>query len=213
MGGISEHHVEWAVVNRLKRMLDDPPRTTFNVTQTFALFSTVVLWTKQRMWVEDGPNSAADHAARQARGSLGKSCILDAPWLLSTSKPDVAAVHGGPSTAVGDTSINTGFANVSAADFVYLVRNSLAHGDGRKLRPLHKPSYRRAHTTDLAGFELGLSPLKKGQPALTLALYHEDMRRIGGQLADVFCRYLSHDETYFELEASTAAVREPRRVA
>jgi hypothetical protein len=40
MGGIAGEHVEWAVVNRLKAMLDAPPQTEFNVTQSFALFAT-----------------------------------------------------------------------------------------------------------------------------------------------------------------------------
>jgi hypothetical protein len=39
MGGIADEHVEWAVVNRLKAMRDEPPKTKFNVTQSFALFS------------------------------------------------------------------------------------------------------------------------------------------------------------------------------
>jgi hypothetical protein len=51
MGGIADEHVEWAVVNRLKAMLDAPPKTNFNVTQSFALFSATLLWTKQRAWV------------------------------------------------------------------------------------------------------------------------------------------------------------------
>lgn len=39
MGGIADDHVDWAVVNRLKAMFDDPPKTNFNVTQSFALVS------------------------------------------------------------------------------------------------------------------------------------------------------------------------------
>jgi hypothetical protein len=41
MGAIDDRHVEWAVVNRLKKMLDAPPKTSFNVTQSFALFNTI----------------------------------------------------------------------------------------------------------------------------------------------------------------------------
>jgi hypothetical protein len=51
MTGVADEHVEWAVVNRLKAMLDAPPPTKFNVTQSFALFSAILLWTKQRVWV------------------------------------------------------------------------------------------------------------------------------------------------------------------
>jgi hypothetical protein len=48
MGGIADEQVEWTVVNRLKAMLDAPPKTKFNVTQSFALFSAILLWTKNR---------------------------------------------------------------------------------------------------------------------------------------------------------------------
>lgn len=48
MGGISDKLIEWAVVDRLKAMLDEPPKTRFNVTQSFALYSTVLLWIKNR---------------------------------------------------------------------------------------------------------------------------------------------------------------------
>jgi hypothetical protein len=41
MGGIADEHVEWAVVNRPMAMLDEPPKTKFNVTQSLALFSTL----------------------------------------------------------------------------------------------------------------------------------------------------------------------------
>jgi hypothetical protein len=41
MGGIAHEHFQWAVVNCLKAMLDEPPKTKFNVTQPFALVSTV----------------------------------------------------------------------------------------------------------------------------------------------------------------------------
>jgi hypothetical protein len=40
MSGIADEHVEWAVVNHLKAMLDEPPKTKFNVTQS-CLTSTV----------------------------------------------------------------------------------------------------------------------------------------------------------------------------
>ena len=76
MGGIAEGHVECAVVNRLKAMLDDPPATQFNVTQSFALFSSVLLWTKNRIWVGGNLSERsdwfadADHAARDARERL-----------------------------------------------------------------------------------------------------------------------------------------------
>jgi hypothetical protein len=75
MGGIADEHVEWAVVNRLKAMLDAPPKTRFNVTQSFALFSAVLLWTKQRAWV--GGEAMERHAGNHGRqwASVGRGAI------------------------------------------------------------------------------------------------------------------------------------------
>ena len=85
MGGIVDEHVEWAVVNRLKAMLDEPPETKFNVTQSFALFSAILLWTKNRAWVagnigvrqnwHDGEDHKA-HDAREAFEALTSPRIL-----------------------------------------------------------------------------------------------------------------------------------------
>src|SRR5690349_2964456 len=108
MGGISDVHVEWAVVDRLKAMLDDPPKTKFNVTQSFALFSSILLWTKNRAWVggegAERPHwfGAKDHAARDAREALRSSRICEEPWRLSRVTPRVAAVEraGSPTSEV-----------------------------------------------------------------------------------------------------------------
>jgi len=77
---ISDKHVEWAVVNRLKAMLDAPPKTEFNVTQSFAMFSAIVLWTKQRAWVSGKQcNRLATFGRRtMQRTTCVKSCSLRA---------------------------------------------------------------------------------------------------------------------------------------
>src|SRR5260370_38530619 len=89
MGGIADEDVEWAIVNRLKAMLDAPPKTKFNVTQTFALFSSVLLWSKNRSWVAANRGERqdwedlADHQAQDAREERRRSMVLDAPWVLA----------------------------------------------------------------------------------------------------------------------------------
>jgi hypothetical protein len=70
---ISDRHVEWAVVNRLKAMLETPSQTAFNVTQSFAMFTTIVLWTKNRAWIGGKKfdpaklKSSEDHSAHKVR--------------------------------------------------------------------------------------------------------------------------------------------------
>jgi hypothetical protein len=98
MGGIADEDVEWAIVNRLKAMLDAPPKTKFNVTQTFALFSSVLLWSKNRSWVAGNRGERqnwedpADHQAHDAREALRGKMILDEPWRLSRVAPRVILV-------------------------------------------------------------------------------------------------------------------------
>jgi hypothetical protein len=213
MTGIADQHVEWAVVNRLKAMLDAPPKTEFNVTQSFALFSAILLWTKNRAWVggklDDRPAwfSQADHAARDAREALRTKRILDAPWSLSRVSPQFRQIEErNPFGSAGEP-VNTDFEGMTAELFIEWLRNALAHGDGRTIRPIHKPSQRSAKTV-LTGFEVTFPAEKGSKVTLTLSLYYSDMTRIGAILADAFCKALSGDVRYFEKEAGTITVSE-----
>ena len=213
MGGIADEHVEWAIVNRLKAMLDAPPKTTFNVTQSFALFSTVLLWTKNRAWVggdrQDRPHwfGDADHAARDARERLRESLICEEPWHLSRTPPQIAKVDGDHGSRSEAPSINSDFAEMTAEEFFKWLRDALAHGDGRTIRPIHKRSM-RGDKTLLSGFEIVFAERRGAARQLTLALHHADMKRIGAILADLFCQSLSGGDRYFEQEAGTASIEE-----
>lgn len=212
MGGITDAHVEWAIVNRLKAMLDAPPPTDFNVTQTFALFSAVLLWTKQRGWVagdnaELRPNATeADRRAHAFRQGMRGDKIVDDPWRLPQVAPRLEPVED-----AGDAPrpINVDFHDMTAEAFFRWLRDALAHGDGRNILPLHKES-RRDGRTLLAGFRV---QGRNGPQRLILHLHHDDMRRLGSVLADRFCTSLSGGEQYFEKEAGTARIAEAARVA
>jgi hypothetical protein len=213
MGGIADEHVEWAVVNRLKAMLDAPPKTKFNVTQSFALFSAVLLWTKQRAWVGgeamDRPAwfNETDHAARDAREALRLANIFDPPWSLSKVRPRLILTRDPEPFNVAGEPVNLDFEGMTAEQFIKWLRDALAHGDGRTIRPIHKPS-RRTNKTYLAGFEIVFPAQRGAKRRLTLALYHADMVRIGSILADAFCTALSGGDRYFEQEAGTAVITE-----
>jgi hypothetical protein len=213
MGGIDDRHVEWAVVNRLKRMLDAPPRTRFNVTQSFALFNAILLWSKNRAWVagkkEGRPAwfDAADHAAHDAREALRAASIFDAPWSLSKFAPrlerdDVSSPFDRPTERV-----NIDFEEMSAEQFIKWLRDALAHGDGRSIRPVHKQS-RDGRKTFLAGFQITFEEERGSKRKLCLFLYHADMTRIGSILAHAFCSALSGGDRYFEQEIGTAKLVE-----
>lgn len=213
MGGIDDRNVEWAVVSRLKAMLDKPPRTRFNVTQSFALFSAILLWTKQRTWVggdqADRPAwfTDADHAARNAREMLRTVSIFDAPWGLARVRPRFRPLDERDPVDLSAEQINDDFEGVTAEQFIKWLRNALAHGDGRTIRPLHKPSSWRNKSL-LAGFEIASRADVRSKRLLTLSLYHADMTRIGAILADSFCTALSGGDRYFEEDSSTRSIIE-----
>jgi hypothetical protein len=121
MGRISEEHVEWAVVSRFRSMLEDPPKTEFNVSQSFALFTATLLWTKQRAWVggegHDRPQwfNKADHAARDAREALRAVSIFKEPWSLSSVVPQSAAVDDEGLLLGPEAVINSDFEEMKGA--------------------------------------------------------------------------------------------------
>lgn len=218
MGGIADEHVEWAIVNRLKAMLDEPPQTTFNVTQTFALFSSVLLWTKNRAWVAGNQGQRgewedeADHRAHNVREAMRGTLITEDPWRLSLVAPQIVLVDRADGRENQDRRINADFEAMTAEDFFKWLRDALAHGDGRTIRSIHKHSAQTGKTL-LAGFRVEFNAERGAAQTLTLDLFHDDMRRIGSVLADLFCSSLSGGDRYFEEEAGTARIEEAERVA
>lgn len=138
MGGIADMDVGWAIVNCLKAMLDAPPKTKFNVTQTFALFSSILLWSKNRAWVAGNHgqrrdwNDPADHLAHDAREALRDKMILDVPWHLSRETPRIILVDRAGDSPPQDQAINSDFESMTAESFFEWLRNALGHGDRRQ---------------------------------------------------------------------------------
>ncbi|MGO6803458.1 hypothetical protein ACCS50_23985 [Rhizobium ruizarguesonis] len=206
MGGIMDGHVEWAVINRLKAMLDEPPSTKFNVTQTFALFSAVLLWTKNRAWVA-GNNAgninfadAADQAAHTFRQLLGKEVITSQPWSLPLQEPQFAEVLKQAKPAANP--INGEFKDMPVEDFVKWLRDAFGHGDGRTIRPLHKAG-KHGDQTWLSGFRIKFNERQNSSIILDLHFYEADMRRIGSLLADRFCKALAAAPAYYNEDVAT----------
>ncbi len=208
MGGIMDGHVEWAVINRLKAMLDDPPPTKFNVTQTFAIFSAVLLWTKNRGWVA-GNNAAnanldsADQAAHTFRQLLGTEVITSQPWSLPLCEPHPALASKAVKPATNP--INSDFKDMPVEDFVKWLRDAIGHGDGRTIRPLHKKG-KHSDRAWLSGFQVKFNEKKNANRILDLKLYDADMRRIGALLADRFCQALAAAPTYYMEDIATRVI-------
>jgi hypothetical protein len=164
-----------------------------NLASSFAIFTGILLCTKQRAWVggesRDRPPwfDRLDHAARNAREALRDIEIFDPPWLLSRSPPKVAR----------NTTINSGFDGMNAEQFIKWLRDALAHGDGRSIKPLHKLSPKGKKTL-LVGFRIAFRERRGSDRNPSLYLYHQDMKRMGGVLADAFCRALGGGDRSFE---------------
>ncbi|MEQ1714817.1 MAG: hypothetical protein ABL907_02320 [Hyphomicrobium sp.] len=206
MGGISDDQVEWAVVHRLKAMLDNPPKTEFNVTQAFAHFTAILLWTKNRARIGDR-NPRPDDPGVELRDRLDGATIFDAPWHLSKVHPAFPKAPANEfQPEVG--AINGDFEGMTAAQFIKWLRDALAHGDGRSILPLHKPSVRYDKTW-LAGFKIEFNKDRGSAHTLTLHLYHQDLIRIGKALADDFCRELGRDDQRFGAEATKLVLEAP----
>ncbi|HUO23051.1 MAG TPA: hypothetical protein VMU59_11100 [Caulobacteraceae bacterium] len=202
MGAIHEEHVEWAVVNRMKRMLETP-RNDFSVTETFALFSTIVLWSKNRAWTHESTNGQSDVAARSVRTKLAETLILERPWSLSSRLP--AWERGSLDRMATPVEINADFKGMTAEQFFKWLRDALAHGDGRTVRPLHRPS-RDWKKEWLGGFEIEFKETRRSQRKLLLTLTKDDMRRLGGTLADAFCTALSGNHDFAQYDDATKLV-------
>jgi hypothetical protein len=139
-------------------------------------------------------------ALQQKNDRLNGATIFDDPWLLSREHPAFPKAPANEFQAeVGP--INRDFEGKTAAQSLKWLRDALAHGDGRSILPLHKPSVRYDKTW-LAGFKIAFNELKDSPRILTLHLYHSDMIRIGRALADDFCRELGRVEEGFERRAA-----------
>ncbi len=169
MAEIREEHVEWRVVARLHDLLKELPSADHEVTLTYSLFSTILCWTCQK--IRSGEADAAHHVWE----TLRQERALAAPWLLGGLRMEVIEVG---------ESIDA----LPASVFLVSLRNAIAHGDDRRVRPLHHGLKGKADRR-LTGFVLELDFRRWGQHRVSMNQI--DMRRIGMALADRFVRVLS----------------------
>jgi hypothetical protein len=188
---IRTEDVEWAVVYRLAGMLKSAADQPYNVTSTYALFSTIAGWVRQRVGhytsFEEWP------------GSLGqlRQSIYQQPWNL----PDGTAqgltrvqLHRRPDGAPRGYGVKEiDLAQCTAWEFFVWIRNAMAHGDGRSVVPLHTPQSHGSVTQILSGFEFA-------KDGCVVRLAEADMRYLGIILADVFCRTFATNLLHEEIE-------------
>lgn len=155
MGHILQHAAEYETVRRLAEMLTTT-KEDYKTTESYALFATIVCWVMQRARTPVNRNDLADRQAREVGIALQESRVRAEPWSLD-SIPDMTAF-----------------------DFFIAVRNAVAHGDGRQIRPLNEKGILVGQIVPVNGTEI--------------RLYKTDMRRLGCALADTFCTKMAEHE-------------------
>jgi hypothetical protein len=208
MTQITDDHVEWAVVDRLRRMLDEPQHELFNVTQAYALFTTTLCWVTQRIRVRaDDVNSRDDKVAHELFEKFSDTSIADDPWRVNV-KPVRRIEMVGPHRVTVPGPSN--FATHTVARFLINLRDASAHGDARNVRPFNVTF---GSEPLLVGFcfvcaELNRERRKTWEGRITLL--QSDMRRIGGRLAKIYCDRLSNahaSDSHFGSDAGSIKER------
>ncbi|ESS14721.1 hypothetical protein MOLA814_00282 [Betaproteobacteria bacterium MOLA814] len=170
MTEITKAHAEWAVVDRLRTMLNETPHAEYNVTQSYGLCVAILAWVMQRVRTpESTDNSTEDRAAISVKVALDGQNVEDLPWALNT---------GGSERQLHTSGDFKGF---TAYDFLKWLRDASCHGDARQVSPVNSGS-------TLGGFEFRASA--RNDRERTLVLTERDLRRIGLGLAAMYCQAL-----------------------
>ena len=194
---ITDEHMEWATVHRMRDMLVNV-HDDYKVTHTYALFTTILCWVMQR--IRTNGAGRIDRRAQSVLETLKNELISDQPWGIWT----IGANDQQMAQDIPRHGPFLEFDEFTAARFLTALRNATAHGDARNIRPVNRGNI-------LVGHEFHCSE-KNAQRVETwhgkIVLERRDMRRIGIALADRYCEALAdrRDEgvgLHFEAEART----------
>jgi hypothetical protein len=205
MTQITADHLEWAVVDRLRLMLDGPTHEKFNVTQTYAYFTAIICWVMQHVRISvDRIKTPGDQRAQKLFKVLSLTAITDDPWRIKVA-PVSRIERVGSGTFQVPAPENFGSHTVDR--FLINLRDATAHGDARIVSPFNV-LVERQHL--LAGFSFECSEKRDGRKTWEgkITLLETDMRRIGIQLAKAHCNALRRTEPhrrngYFGAEAAS----------
>ena len=184
MTEISERHVEWATVSRMREMLPSV-RRDFEVTQTFTLFTGILCWTLQRIrW--EGDDTEIAPQMEKLRTHLKTVAFAEvAPRLRA--RP--ASARSGEDIPFNDLSAfdRTGH-HKNALSVLVALRNAVAHGDARRVFPVNRAGR-------LIGYRLQCQSEGR-QWAVPVALDAAGMSIIADELARQFCDAAIHPEDF-----------------
>jgi len=184
MTEITKAHAEWAVVDRLRAMLNEPPHTNYNVTQSYGLCVAILAWVMQRVRTPASPaNSPEDLAAISVKSTLNGQSVEDLPWGLNTGASE------------GQMPTNDDFRGFTAFCFLKWLRDASCHGDARKVFPKNEDG-------KLIGFEFRMTACKwEGKKKIqdierSITLTECDLCRIGSALAGMYCEALKGSDSF-----------------
>jgi hypothetical protein len=189
MTQITQDHVEWAVVGRLRLMLEEPPHQIFNVTQTYSLFTTSLCWVMQRIRVKPHEIVSKDDKIAHDLFKKLERVLIDAdPWRIHIAPTERIERVG---ATIVPVPAPLGFEAHTAERFLINLRDATAHGDARNVEPFNTGGL-------LAGFTFLCAEFKDRKKAWSgkITLLESDMRRIGIQLARIYCDAIRHSEPH-----------------
>jgi hypothetical protein len=179
MGLIAKEHAEWAVVDRLRQMLE-VPQGEFKATQSFALFSSILCWVMQHIRIKHGQQvTDGDKAAAVLYEELDKELIASEPWNVRTDPAGRIEPVGSRGVAIPAPQ---GFEEHTAARFLKNLRDAMAHGDARTVEPFNDGDW-------LVGFTFNCSEHPRGELVWEgkITLIRSDFQRLGSLLATRYC--------------------------
>jgi len=176
MAMIDDGHVEWRVVARLHELLERLPKTEHDVTLTYALFTSTICWTCQRL---RETKSSGRH--QDIWSEIDSEKASDSRWRIDQLRPQLIEPGSLP------------LDDLPASWFLIGLRNGVAHGDHRNVVPHHMAEH--GADRELRGFEVTTHFREKGRDwgCWSLRLTRPEMRRIGLLISRRFVDTLSQD--------------------
>jgi hypothetical protein len=172
-------------------MLDEPPHEKYNVTQTYALFMTIICWVMQHVRIPANEiNTPGDRSAHKLLEALSLAAIGDHPWGINVAP--VARIE-----RIGSYTVKVPapekFESHTVRRFLINLRDATAHGDARKVSPFN---VRIGAERVLAGFSFKCAEIDGRRITWQgkITLLEDDMRRVGNQLAKTYCNALRRSE-------------------
>ncbi len=189
MTEITKDHVEWAMIGRLRLMLEEAPHQTFNVTQTYSHFSSVLCWVMQRIRIKSSDIVTKEDKIAHALFKKLEGAPIDAdPWRIVITPSERIERIGAKAVRVPPPER---FEAHTAERFLINLRDATAHGDARNVEPFNIGG-------NLVGFTFYCAELKNRKIDWNgkITLLEADMRRIGIQLAKHYCDAIRHSESH-----------------